>query len=151
MRDRVDDARAILARLYAAPSNDPNVVDEIQYLVATVQLESEVQHSVSIKEIFSSGPQMTFRRVLLGAGTPFFQQLGGVNVIAYYLPVVLVRSFGMSDRTALILSAVDAMSLMFWGGVAALLIDRVGRRRLMMWGVGASGVCFAVVATVEKK
>lgn len=146
MRDRVDEAQAILARLSAQPSDNPSVVDEIQYLVATVHHESEVQHSVSIKEIFSSGEQMTFRRILLGAGTPFFQQLGGVNVIAYYLPVVLVRSFGMSDRMALILSAVDSMSLMFWGAVAALLIDRVGRRRLMMWGVGASGVCFAVVA-----
>lgn len=146
MRDRVEEAQAILARLSAAPSDDPSVIEEIHYLVATVHHESEVQNSVSLKEIFSSGEQMTFRRILLGAGTPFFQQLGGVNVIAYYLPVVLVRSFGMSDRMALILSAVDSMSLMFWGGVAALLIDRVGRRRLMMWGVGASGVCFAVVA-----
>ncbi|KAF9634282.1 hypothetical protein BFW01_g5177 [Lasiodiplodia theobromae] len=146
MRDRVDEARAILARLSALPPSNPSVVDEIQYLVATVHHESSVQHSVSFKEIFSSGEQMSFRRLLLGAGTPFFQQLGGVNVIAYYLPVVLVRSFGMSDRMALILSAVDAMSLMFWGAVAVLLIDRVGRRRLMMWGVGASGVCFAVVA-----
>lgn len=146
MRDRVEEAQHILGRLSGKPSDDTAIVDEIQYLVATVRHESEVQNSVSVKEIFSNGEQMTFRRIILGAGTPFFQQMGGVNVIAYYLPVVLVRSFGMSDRMALILSACDSMSLMFWGAVAAFLIDRIGRRRLMMWGVAASGVCFALVA-----
>ncbi|KAJ4345338.1 uncharacterized protein N0V89_011468 [Didymosphaeria variabile] len=146
MRDRVEEAQAILARLAGKPSDDAEVVDEVQYLVAMVQHENEVQNSVSVKEIFSNGEQMTFRRILLGAGTPFFQQMGGVNVIAYYLPVVLVRSFGMSERLALILSAVDSMSLMFWGAMAAFLIDRIGRRRLMLWGVACSAVCFALVA-----
>ncbi|CAH0019640.1 unnamed protein product [Clonostachys rhizophaga] len=47
---------------------------------------------------------------------------------------------------ALILSAVDNMQLMFWGALAAVLIDRVGRRRLLMMGVMVSSVCFALVA-----
>ncbi|KAL0255056.1 hypothetical protein SLS55_009583 [Diplodia seriata] len=146
MRDRVPEAQRILARLASKPESDPSVVDEVHHLVAAVNHEAGAQRAVTTKEVFSNGPQMTFRRILLGAGTPFFQQMGGVNVIAYYLPVVLVRSFGMTDRMALVLSAADSMSLMFWGAVAALLIDRVGRRRLMLWGVAASGVCFALVA-----
>ncbi|KAJ4371271.1 hypothetical protein N0V83_004488 [Neocucurbitaria cava] len=146
MRNRVEEAQSILARLERKPINDPAVVEEVRYLVAIVDHEAEVQNSVSFKEVFSNGEQMTFRRILLGAGTPFFQQMGGVNVIAYYLPVVLVRSFGMTDRMALILSACDSMSLMFWGAMAAFLIDRIGRKRLMVWGVAASGVCFALVA-----
>ncbi len=146
MRDRVDEAQETLGLVAGKPSDDAEVTAEIQHLVATVHHERSVQHSISIREVFSNGEQMTFRRILLGAGTPFFQQMGGVNVIAYYLPVVLVRSFGMTDRMALILSACDSMSLMFWGAMAAFLIDRVGRRRLMLGGVAASGVCFALVA-----
>ncbi|KAA8646687.1 sugar porter family MFS transporter [Aspergillus tanneri] len=146
MRDRVEEAQKILARLAGKPSNNTEVMDEIQYLVATVLHEGEVQNSVSVREVFSSREQMTIRRILLGAGTPFFQQMGGVNVIAYYLPVVLVRSFGMTDRMALALSACDSISLMFWGAITAFLIDRVGRRRLMLGGVAASGICFALVA-----
>ena len=146
MRDRITEAKETLVALTGKSIDDPEVVREIQQLQASVNHESEVQNAVTIKEVFSNGEQMTFRRVLLGAGTPFFQQMGGVNVIAYYLPVVLVRSFGMSDRMALILSACDNMSLMFWGGLAAVLIDRVGRRRLMMFGVFCSSICFAVVA-----
>ncbi|KAL5592359.1 hypothetical protein FOBRF1_013385 [Fusarium oxysporum] len=146
MKDRITEAKAILALLTDKPADDPEIDQEVQQLVASVYHESEVQSSVTVKEVFSGGEQMTFRRILLGAGTPFFQQMGGVNVIAYYLPVVLVRSFGMTDRMALILSACDSMSLMFWGAMAALLIDRIGRRRLMMFGVTASSVCFAIVA-----
>ena len=80
MRNRVEEAQTILARLESKPTNDPAVVEEIRYLVAMVDHEAEVQNSVSVKEIFSNGEQMTFRRILLGAGTPFFQQMGGVNV-----------------------------------------------------------------------
>lgn len=146
MANRVEEAQGILAQLSGKRFDDTAVIEETHYLVATVHHEAEVQNSISAKEIFSNGEQMTFRRVLLGAGTPFFQQMGGVNVIAYYLPVVLVRSFGMTERMALILSACDSMSLMFWGAMAAFLIDRIGRRKLMLWGVAASGICFALVA-----
>jgi sugar porter (SP) family MFS transporter len=146
MTERVEEATTVIAALNDKPENDPEIVEEVSLLVASVNHEAHQQSALSVKEIFYKNEQMNWRRILLGAGTPFFQQFGGVNVIAYYLPVVLVRSFGMSDRLALILSAVDSMSLMFWGALASLLIDRIGRRRLMMWGVLCSGVCFCVVA-----
>lgn len=147
MRGRVSEARNILSRLLAKPEDDPAVIDEIQNLVATVHHEAEVQQPSILKEIFASNnKQQTFRRMLLGAGTAFFQQMGGTNVIAYYLPVVLTRSVGLSNRMTLILSAVDSMSLMFWGSLASLVIDRVGRKRLMLMGVTGSSICFALVA-----
>lgn len=146
MKDRASEAQNILARLLAKPEHDPAVINEIHNLVSTAQHEAEVQQSSVIKEIFSSNnKQYTLRRILLGAGTAFFQQIGGTNVIAYYLPVVLTRSVGLSSRMALILSAVDSISLMFWAAVASLLIDRVGRKRLMLMGVTGSSICFALV------
>ncbi|GAD91793.1 hypothetical protein NECHADRAFT_48029 [Paecilomyces variotii No. 5] len=147
MKNRVTEAQNILARLLSKPDNDPVVISEIQNLVAAVHHEAEVQQSAAIKEIFKRGSkQQTLRRILLGAGTAFFQQVGGTNVIAYYLPIVLTRSVGLSNRTALVLSACDSISLMFWGSMAALLIDRVGRKKLMLMGVAGSSVCFALVA-----
>lgn len=147
MKGRASEAQNILARLLAKSENDPVVVYEIQNLLATVQRESEVQQPSVLKEIFASNnKQQTLRRMLLGAGTAFFQQVGGTNVIAYYLPVVLTRSVGLSNRMALVLSAVDSMSLMFWGSMATLVIDRVGRKRLMLMGVVGSSVCFSLVA-----
>lgn len=146
-KNRVNEAQNILARLLSKCQNDPQVRAEIEHLVSSVNHEAEVQQSRPLKEIFTrNSKQQTLRRMLLGAGTAFFQQMGGTNVIAYYLPVVLTRSVGLSSRMALVLSAVDSMSLMFWGSMAALLIDRVGRKNLMLMGVAASSVCFALVA-----
>ncbi|KAF4768663.1 hypothetical protein N7455_000317 [Penicillium solitum] len=147
MKHRANEAREILARLLAKPTDDQEVVDEIQSLEISVNHESEVQQSKPLQAIFKrKSKQQTLRRILLGAGTAFFQQVGGTNVIAYYLPVVLTRSVGLDNRMALILSAVDSMSLMFWGCVAAMLIDRIGRKRLMLFGAAGSSVCFALVA-----
>lgn len=146
MRNRVKEAQSIIARLEAKPEDDPTVQEQVQYLVSSVNHEAELQNSVSVKEIINNGPQQTARRILLGVGTQIFQQIGGTNVVAYYLPIVLVRSFGMSERLALILAAVDSMSLMFWGGIAAFLIDRFGRVRLMQMGVIGAGICFTLMA-----
>lgn len=143
----VNKAQNILARLLSKPEDDPAVIDEIQNLVATVHHETQMQQFSIRKEIFASNnKRRTLRRMLLGVGTAFFQQVGGTNVIAYYLPVVLTRSVGLSNRMALILSAVDSMSLMFGGSIAALVIDRVGQKKLILMGVFASSTCFALVA-----
>ena len=147
MKCRTSEAQQVLARLLAKPLDDPVLVDEIQSLDSAIHHEAEVQQSTRLEEIFTrNSKQHTLRRMLLGGGTAFFQQIGGTNVIAYYLPVVLTRSVGLSSRMALILSAVDSISLMFWGATAGLLIDRVGRKRLMLFGVSGSCICFALVA-----
>ncbi|PYI02395.1 general substrate transporter [Aspergillus sclerotiicarbonarius CBS 121057] len=146
MRNRISEAQDILSRLLNTSHDDPVVREEIRHLIGSVSHTAEAHVSTPWKVIFRKDSKQTLRRLLLGAGTPFFQQVGGVNVIAYYLPQVLTRSVGLSDRMALILSACDSMSLMFWGSIAAFLIDRVGRKRLMLIGVTASSICFALVA-----
>jgi MFS family permease len=99
-----------------------------------------------LQEIFRNGKQQTMRRILLGMGTQFMQQIGGTNVVATYLPVVLTRSFHMSERLALILSATVSIWLMIWGAIAALFIDNIGRKKLMTWGAFFESICFAIIA-----
>lgn len=62
------------------------------------------------------------------------------------MPVILVRSFGFSDRLALILTAVDFISLCFWGLMIFFVIDRIGRKKLMFYGAFGQSICFAVAA-----
>lgn len=147
MKDRSNEAKEVLALLLEKSVDDQDVLDQISDLEISLSHEAEIQRLKPWKAIFQrNNKQQTLRRILLGAGTAFFQQVGGTNVIAYYLPVVLTRSVGLSSRMALILSAVDALSLMFWGGMAATVIDRVGRKRMMLFGSAGSSVCFALVA-----
>lgn len=45
----------------------------------------------------------------------------------------------------MILSGVDFISLMFFGSIMSLLIDRFGRKPLMLFGAIGCGVCFTLV------
>lgn len=141
---RHDEALTIIGRLRGKPVDHAEVRGELQLLCDVVAHEAAEQRG-AFREIFQGGKQQTLRRILLGMGTQFMQQIGGTNVIATYLPVVLTRSFGMTERLALILSATVSIWLMICGAACALLIDTVGRKRLMTWGAFFESICFAMV------
>ncbi|TKA45763.1 hypothetical protein B0A54_03448 [Friedmanniomyces endolithicus] len=123
LKDRHEDARAVLARLHAKPIDSPEVRETLEIIIETIA-EERADGEIGWRDVFHNGRQQTFRRILLGLGVSIFQQLGGINVVAYYLPVVLERSFGFSPRMALILSAIDSMQWMFWGAMNTFLIER---------------------------
>lgn len=108
--------------------------------------EERADDRIGFREAFHNGKQQTFRRICLGMGANIFQQIGGVNVVAYYLPVVLERSFGFTPRLALILSACDSMQWMFWGAMAMYSIEKFGRKKMMLFGASGCNVCFALIA-----
>ncbi|KAF2096100.1 general substrate transporter [Rhizodiscina lignyota] len=145
LKDRHEEARVVISKLLAKPVDDSEVNESLELMIDSISRERSMA-KVGLREIFSNGRHQTFRRIALGAGTSFMQQIGGTNVIVYYLPVLLVDSFGFSQRLALILSAVDSISLMIWGSVASLLIDRVGRRKLMLFGAFGNAIFFAIAA-----
>ncbi|KAK5174814.1 uncharacterized protein LTR77_001897 [Saxophila tyrrhenica] len=145
LKDREDDARVVIARLLAKPVEHEDVREALEIMLDTLAREKE-EYKAGWKELLHNGKQQTFRRVLLGMGTNYFQQMGGVNVVAYYLPVVLERSFGFTPRLALILSACDSMQWMFWGGMAIYCIEKFGRKTMMMFGALGCSLCFIVIA-----
>ncbi|KAH8762362.1 general substrate transporter [Hyaloscypha finlandica] len=143
MKGRRDEARVIIARLLAKPQDDQQVIDDLSVICDSVA-RAEEHGNFGWREVFRNGKKQTLRRILLGAGPSFMQQMGGTNVVAYYLPVVLVRSFGFTNRLALILSACHSISLMFWGSMATFLIERVGRKNLMLMGAFTQSICFCM-------
>jgi hypothetical protein len=145
LKGRQQEAEVVLSRLVAKPIDDPEVQDLLHVMVTTIARE-RADGQITWREVFHNGSQQTFRRILLGAGTSFMQQIGGVNIVAYYLPVVLERSFGFSPRLSLILSACDSMQWMFWAAMAYFVIERVGRFKLMLFGAAGCSMCFAVTA-----
>lgn len=84
LKDRQQEAQVVLSRLVAKPVDDPEVQDLLHIMVTTIARE-RAEGQITWREVFHNGSQQTFRRILLGAGTSFMQQMGGVNVVAYYL------------------------------------------------------------------
>ena len=143
-KGRYEEARTIVARLLAKPTDDTEVKGLYENIVRNTEHELEVS-KVSWRALLSNDRLQTTRRVILGAGTQFMQQWGGINVINYYLPVVFA-SLGVSRRLSLVLSGCNAMNLMISTCVGAFFIESVGRKRLMLWGALVQSICFALVA-----
>jgi MFS family permease len=76
------------------------------------------------------------------------QQLVGINVTSYYLPLVLQNSVGLSNNLARLLAACNSVSYLAFSFIGLLLIERAGRRHLMMWGAAGQCVCYILIAAL---
>ncbi|MCG2624328.1 sugar porter family MFS transporter [Arthrobacter sp. I2-34] len=97
---------------------------------------SELRASLAAAENAPTVPFFTaqHRRVILMAvAIAAFNQLSGINAILYYAPAVLIKAGASTDAAFLMAVAVGLMNLV--ATMAALaVIDRFGRRRLMLVG-----------------
>ncbi|RYY38885.1 MAG: MFS transporter [Chitinophagaceae bacterium] len=133
MKGRGERAQAVLERFNPAP-------------VAT-QICEEIRESLQQKQEASWRTllQPGFRRALwIGIGLSIFQQVTGINAILYYAPEIF-KSFG-SDATASLLetSMLGVINLVFTI-VSIFLVDRVGRKPLLLAGSVGMLVALSVV------
>ncbi|KAH7125711.1 hypothetical protein B0J11DRAFT_568449 [Dendryphion nanum] len=139
MRGRNEEARDVLVAL--SEGND-NVHEE--YLVIKESVRIEQATKASWKQVFGGG-QAT-RRVTLGVLLQMAQQLSGINVLCYYLPLVLQRSVGLPELTSRILSTINALCFMTSTWSSIIVIERIGRRPLLMVSAACMSVAFLGIA-----
>ncbi|MFO1058010.1 MAG: sugar porter family MFS transporter [Dongiaceae bacterium] len=83
--------------------------------------------------------------LVVGVGLAIFQQVTGINTVIYFAPTIF-ESAGLSSASAAILATAGigvvnvAMTL-----VAIRLIDRAGRRALLLTGLLGMAACLAVL------
>jgi len=121
---RTEKALEILTRIRGTS----NVSAEFQEIQATLSQASERGH---LSQLFSPAvrPALT-----VGIGLAVFQQITGINTVIYYAPTILL-SAGISSASGAILATAGigfvnvVMTL-----VSMWLIDRIGRRPLLLTG-----------------
>jgi sugar porter (SP) family MFS transporter len=95
-----------------------------------------------IRDLFSG----RIRRILLfGFGIAFFQQATGINAIFYYLPTIFA-SAGGGLSTSFAQSVVVGLVNVGMTVVAIRLIDRLGRRPLLLFGVAGMAVALLTIS-----
>ncbi|OQU98458.1 hypothetical protein CLAIMM_04244 [Cladophialophora immunda] len=147
----LDEAVKIIAQLKDRPEDDPEVVS-----VATDirQALEEEKSSGSWYEIFTNGGEQNFRRMMLGFGGLYMQQMCGINSIGYYLPVILEQYIGLSSTLSLILASVAATQFFLVSLTPIWFIEKAGRRNCMIWGAGAQAVvmaCLCIGLAIKSK
>ncbi|KAJ5702033.1 hypothetical protein N7488_009581 [Penicillium malachiteum] len=136
----------VLAALEDKPVNDPQVSmlrNEIGY-----SIHYERENAVRWTDLLRFGGEDSTKtrcRLLLAAGTQFMQQFEGINVMSYYLPTVLEDSVGLSDSLARLLTACNASTYFVFSCLSVPLIEKFGRRGLMMMSTFGQFVAFLII------
>lgn len=147
LRDRHEEALESLRRyLGSGLSRDDEIVQN-EYKSICGALEIERQSKISFKEVILCRDRSShLKRMLLGMGGQFMQQMGGINALNYYFSIILQDNLGMSQLMARILTGVNATTYCISTALAFWIIERAGRRFLMLSGLGLQGFAYVMVA-----
>ncbi|XAR66112.1 hypothetical protein NMG60_11012199 [Bertholletia excelsa] len=72
-------------------------------------------------------------QLVMAIAIPFFQQVTGINVIAFYAPV-LFRTIGLGESAALMSNVLTGVVGIVTTGISMVVVDRLGRRVLLTFG-----------------
>lgn len=127
-------ARATLAKIRV---DDPDTIDrEIDEIKASVE-EKPGQWSELLQPVVKAA-------LVVGVGLAILQQVTGINTVIYYAPTI-VEFTGVDSSAGSILAAVGVGVINVAMTVVALrLLDRAGRRTLLM--IGVSGMVASLFA-----
>jgi SP family arabinose:H+ symporter-like MFS transporter len=133
-KQRIDEAREVLRM-----TGEENYEQELQDIVASIDAEH-----TSGDSLFRS--KYSFP-IFLAVSIAMFNQLSGINAILYYLNQIFAQAGFNKVSSDLQAVAIGATNLIFTM-IAMTLIDRVGRRKLLLTGAAGTTLCLAGVAYV---
>ncbi|PLB46225.1 sugar transporter [Aspergillus steynii IBT 23096] len=137
MKGRHTEARDVTARLVNKPEDDPAVDEELRNINDALEAQSR-DGPFRYRELLTNGPSQNCRRAALAMIAQFFQQICGINLITYYATFLFENSLGFGPDMARLLAACNGTEYFLASLVALPLIERTGRRKLMM--IGAFGM-----------
>ncbi|KAI3397951.1 hypothetical protein diail_10027 [Diaporthe ilicicola] len=146
-QDRHDEARSILLALLPSKKPDEDFVNrEMAEIQHAIDEEREAAQGSSYKALLKNGPQKFFYRTMLGIGGQFMQQLSGINLITYYAPVIFQQSVGLTHDMSMLLAGFNGVAYFLSSLIPIWVIDRLGRRKLMLFAAAGQGCCMAILA-----
>ncbi|MDP4282051.1 MAG: sugar porter family MFS transporter [Bacteroidota bacterium] len=122
MKGRVEEAKEIIGKLDPFMDKDAEIKD----IVASID-----QDALSRNVFLFRKPYL--RLVLIGIAVGMFNQFTGINVILYYAPSIF-REAGFSNDAALFQTIMIGLTNLVFTIVAMGLIDKFGRKFLLMLG-----------------
>src|SRR5215203_4598019 len=120
-KDRRQDALGVLRRIRHEEHNPEAELAEIEAV-------HKMQAGVSYQDLFRPSVRPA---LVVGVGIAFINQMVGVNAVIYYAPTIL-KDAGFSSSAAILATTGVGILNMLVTLCALLLIDRVGRRPLLL-------------------
>ncbi|KAI9652433.1 MAG: hypothetical protein M1831_006776 [Alyxoria varia] len=145
MKGRFTEARDVTARLLDRDFEDDVVDLELQNIRDALDVQGR-GGGFKMRELLQNGPSQNLRRTLLAVVAQFFQQICGINLITYYATFVFENSLGFGPALSRLLGAANGTEYFLASLIALPLIERVGRRKLMLFGAFGMMASMAILA-----
>jgi len=114
------------------------------YALSTIE---EIQRGIAKKEKKGTISELFSNRmrtiITIAFGVAFFQQITGINAIFYYAPTIFEQAGGSTDSSFLQAIVVGLTNLVFTL-VAIRLIDRLGRKPLLIIGTATMAIALSI-------
>ena len=137
-RERMSEARRVLSRVLGGVDIDAKVA----------QIRQTVSSERRPKLADVRGPALGLMPIVwVGIGLSIFQQFVGINVIFYYSSV-LWRAVGFSESSSLQITVISGAVNIVTTLVAIALIDKIGRKPLLLIGSAGMTVTLGVMAGI---
>ena len=132
-----DQARAALRRLRG---RHVDIESEVR------QLRADLKHTAQALPQSKLGHSAAQLPLIVGIGLAIFQQVTGINTVIYFAPIIFQAS-GLSSASAAILATagIGVVNVVLTI-VAIWLVDRVGRRVLLLTGLAGMGISLCLLA-----
>lgn len=124
-------ALEVLSALNERSTDDPYVQNEFTAIKDTILEMSKG----SFVDMFTMDKNRHFHRTALAFVAQVFQQISGINLITYYAAAIFQQSLGYSPATSRLLAACSGTEYFLASWIAVMVIEKLGRRKLMMFGV----------------
>jgi SP family galactose:H+ symporter-like MFS transporter len=136
MRGSRESARKVLMRIRGTS----NVDAEMKEVESTIE---QAEKSAGISDLFAPSLRPA---LIVGIGLAIFQQITGINTVIYYAPII-IQTAGLSSASGAILATagIGAVNVLMTI-VSMRLIDRIGRRPLLLTGIGGMTVSLGILS-----
>ena len=132
-RGRYDEAKGVLAH----SRSDAEVEKEVE----DIRGVAEAQQAVGLRELISSAIRPL---LLVGIALAVFQQITGINTVIYFGTTILHYA-GFSTDVSVGRTVYLGIINWVFAGVALLLLDRVGRRPMLLTGTSGMVIGLGVL------
>ncbi|KAL5001565.1 general substrate transporter [Aspergillus recurvatus] len=142
LKGREDEAREVLGAL-VGDGTDPNFIQTEFVAIKATVLEMAAG---SFRDMFTFTEDRHFHRTVLAYVNQMFQQISGINLITYYIPVVLENQLGMNLQNSRLIAACNGTEYFLASWIAVFTVERFGRRTLMLFGAAGMSISMAILA-----
>jgi SP family sugar:H+ symporter-like MFS transporter len=122
IKDRDADARRVLGKVLGSGADAK---------IAEIHQSLNAEHKPRLADIL--GPGVFKKIVWLGIGLSVFQQFVGINVVFYYSNL-LWQAVGLTEEDAFINTAIGGGTNVLTTFIAIALVDKIGRKPLLLGG-----------------